>query len=77
LTTPLPLSPVREAWLIQIFFSHRSTNEEITALPKPGWDIRQTLAASAPVRQKSRRGAARHGAGYALWQITRQYGEAF
>ncbi len=32
LTTPLPPSPVREAWLIQLFFSHNSTNEEISAL---------------------------------------------
>ena len=30
--TPLPLSPTREAWLIQIFFSHASSNEEIVAL---------------------------------------------
>jgi len=32
LTTPLPLAPVRHSWLIQIFFSHFSTNEEIAAL---------------------------------------------
>lgn len=32
LVTPLPLDPVREASLIQIFFSHMSTNEEIAAL---------------------------------------------
>jgi DNA-binding PadR family transcriptional regulator len=32
LTSPLPLDKVREAWLIQIFFSHFSSNEEITAL---------------------------------------------
>jgi PadR family transcriptional regulator AphA len=32
LTTPLPLEHVRQAWLIQIFFSHVSSNEEIAAL---------------------------------------------
>lgn len=32
LVTPLPMSPVREPHLIQIFFSHFSTNEEIAAL---------------------------------------------
>ena len=34
ITTPLPLAMVREAWLIQIFFSHASTNEEIITLLK-------------------------------------------
>jgi PadR family transcriptional regulator AphA len=29
LVNPLPIEPVRKAWLIQIFFSHFSTNEEI------------------------------------------------
>ena len=32
LTTPLPVEPVREAWLIQIFFSHGLSNEEIAQL---------------------------------------------
>lgn len=32
LTTPLPLDPVRDANLIQIFFSHFSSNDEIIAL---------------------------------------------
>ena len=32
LTSPLPLEQVREAWLIQVFFSHASTNDEIAAL---------------------------------------------
>jgi PadR family transcriptional regulator, regulatory protein AphA len=46
LTTPLPLAPVREAWLIQIFFSHKSTNAEIAALLQARLAaIRQALAA--------------------------------
>jgi DNA-binding PadR family transcriptional regulator len=32
LVTPLPMDPVRKACLIQIFFSHSSTNDEIAAL---------------------------------------------
>jgi DNA-binding PadR family transcriptional regulator len=32
LKAPLPLDPVRHAWLIQVFFSHNSSNEEIVAL---------------------------------------------
>lgn len=32
LAAPLPLQPVREAWLIQIFFAHHLSNEEIIAL---------------------------------------------
>jgi DNA-binding PadR family transcriptional regulator len=72
LTTPLPPTPVREAWLIQIFFSHTSTNEEITALLEARLeDIRQTLAAfHSPVEtdipQEAPPGMER---AYALWQI--------
>ena len=44
LTTPLPPTPVREAWLIQIFFSHNSSNAEIIALLEARLrDIRQVL----------------------------------
>ena len=32
LATPLPLQPMREAWLIQIFFAHPLNNEQIIAL---------------------------------------------
>jgi DNA-binding PadR family transcriptional regulator len=32
LVTALMLDPVREGWLIQVFFSHSSSNEEIIAL---------------------------------------------
>ena len=44
LVTPLPLAPVREPWLIQLFFSHTSTDEEITALVEArGKQIQETL----------------------------------
>lgn len=32
LTSPLPPGQLREGWLIQVFFSHQSSNEEIVAL---------------------------------------------
>ena len=32
LTTPLPVKPTREDWLIQLFFAHGLSNEEIEAL---------------------------------------------
>ena len=80
LTTPLPPAPVREAWLIQLFFSHLSSDEEITALVKErGKNIRQILDAYQsqtqavipedlpPELERAR----------ALWQITLDYGIAF
>jgi DNA-binding PadR family transcriptional regulator len=80
LTTPLPVEPVREAWLIQIFFSHNSTNGEITALLEARLDaIRQVLAAFDPqsgsvIPPEIPPGLERASA---LWQITRDYGKAF
>lgn len=78
LTTPLPPSPVREAWLIQIFFSHNSTNEEITQLLEARLsDIRRILAAdqsAAVVPPVAPPGFER---AWALWQTTRDYGTAF
>src|SRR5690349_24904741 len=31
-STPLPVEAKREAWLIQVFFAHHLTNEEIASL---------------------------------------------
>jgi len=80
LTTALPPAPVREAWLVQLFFSHTSTNEEIAALiEERGKSIReivdaykgQTQAALPedlpPELERAK----------ALWQITLDYGLAF
>ncbi len=80
LTTPLPPAPVREAWLIQLFFSHTSTDEEIAALIEArGQTIReivgryqsQTEAALPPALPPGLERAR------ALWQITLDYGLAF
>ena len=80
LTTPLPPVPVREAWLIQLFFSHTSTNEEITALIKERGKTIQEIVdvyksqtqVAVPQDLPPHLERAR-----ALWQITLDYGIAF
>jgi PadR family transcriptional regulator, regulatory protein AphA len=80
LTTPLPPTPVREAWLIQLFFSHNSSNAEISALLEARLsDIRQILEsdyaqAASGMPPEAPPGMQR---AYALWQTTADYGRAF
>ncbi len=80
-TTPLPLEMVREAWLIQIFFSHASSNEEIVCLLKVREkDIQtrlDTLRTETPAsinENASRVGVERPRL---LWQMTADYGIAY
>lgn len=80
LTTPLPPTPVREAWLIQIFFSHKSSNEEIAALlERRLQDIRQILQAFQAPESGGPPSQAPPGMerAWALWKITGDYGRAF
>jgi len=79
--TPLPLSATREAWLIQIFFSHASSNEEIVELLNArAKNIRETLGAfhtqipSAADENSARPGMTRMSQ---LWQLTAEYGAAY
>jgi PadR family transcriptional regulator, regulatory protein AphA len=78
LVTPLPLEPVREASLIQIFFSHLSTNEEIAALLEARMRaIREQLhilrtAAQAAIDENAKRIPIERA--IRLWQITLDYG---
>jgi hypothetical protein len=72
------MEPVREACLIQIFFSHFSTNEEIAALFETRMkEIREqintlrTLAQAAINENADRIGVER---ARQLWQITLDYG---
>jgi DNA-binding PadR family transcriptional regulator len=79
--TPLPLAITREAWLIQIFFSHASSNEEIvTLLQARAIEIRTSLEtfhteirssveenAANPAMERMRQ----------LWQMTADYGMAY
>ena len=78
LTTPLPLEPVREAALIQIFFSHSSSNEEIANLFEARMqEIRERLQALRTVAQAAIDENARQvGVERVrqLWQMTLDYG---
>ncbi|MCL4531167.1 MAG: PadR family transcriptional regulator [Chloroflexi bacterium] len=78
LVTPLPLEPVREAALIQIFFSHFSSNEEIAALFETRMkEIRERLKILRNVAQAAiDENAKQVGIERArqLWQITLDYG---
>lgn len=78
LVTPLPMDPVREASLIQIFFSHFSTNEEISALFETRMlAIREQIetlrtVAQAAIDENARRVGVERA--HQLWQITLDYG---
>ncbi len=81
LVTSLPLGQVREAWLIQVFFAHFQSNDEIVSLLEARMDaIRARLEvyrteAQAVIDQR----AAQIGVERAsqLWQITLDYGNAY
>lgn len=75
-TTPLPLAVTREAWLIQIFFSHNSSNEEIAALLQArAKEIRASLDAFASSPQSEAQAGMERM--QALWQLTADYGKAY
>ena len=78
LVTPLPMEPVREACLVQIFFSHFSTNEEIAKLfeirmkqIRDQIQILKTSAQTAIDENAKQIGIER---ARQLWQITLDYG---
>lgn len=78
LTTPLPLEQVREGWLIQVFFSHFSSNEELAALLEARMEaIRARLKsfrkdAQAAIDENARNIGVKRAR--ELWQITLDYG---
>jgi PadR family transcriptional regulator, regulatory protein AphA len=78
LVTPLPMDPVREAMLIQVFFSHFSTNEEITALLEARMkEIREHLhilrtSAQTAINENAQQLGIERAR--QLWQITLDYG---
>jgi DNA-binding PadR family transcriptional regulator len=79
--TPLPLAITREAWLIQIFFSHASSNEEIVALLQArAKEIRASLEAFHVENNSTTEGNTQP-AGMErmrqLWQMTANYGMAY
>lgn len=81
LVTPLQADPVRQACLIQIFFSHTSTNEEISALFESRMhefrerlDILRTVAQAAIDENAKFIGVER---ARQLWEITLDYGVSY
>lgn len=78
LTTPQPPAPVRESWLIQIFFSHTSTDEEISALLEERGrrikEILQTYEKATGIPEQIPPGLERASK---LWRTTLDYGLAF
>lgn len=78
--TPLPLSVTREAWLIQIFFSHASSNDEIVSLlQERAKHIRENLEAFTQVNAAVKENAASMGVERMrqLWKMTADYGVAY
>ena len=80
-TTPLLPEIVREAWLIQIFFSHASSNEEITSLLKAREkDIQtklDTLQTETPASMEENAEHVGVERPRLLWQMTADYGIAY
>lgn len=79
LSTPLPLTPVREAWMIQLFFSHTLSNEQIAGMVK----TRQTAVSEAlqgleqgqeMIERQKKEGPPDMERMTALWQLTLDYG---
>jgi DNA-binding PadR family transcriptional regulator len=80
LTQPLPPTPVREAWLIQLFFCHTNSDAEIIALiQERGETTRRILETyrvqSGGVLPQDMPPGLRRAA--VLWQMTLDYGIAF
>lgn len=78
LVTPMALDPVREGWLIQIFFSHLSSNEEIAALFEERIrQIRERLESLRSTAQKAideNKKEIPFERANQLWQVTLDYG---
>jgi PadR family transcriptional regulator, regulatory protein AphA len=81
LTTPIPLEPVREGWLIQVFFAHFLSNEQIAAIfEQRNREIEERLRAfRGPAQEAINQNADILCVDRAkeLWQITLDYGIAY
>lgn len=79
LSTPLPLSPVREAWMIQLFFAHSLSNEQIAQLIKTRKDevakaIEALDQAQTIIEVQKKEGPPNMERMASLWQMTLDYG---
>jgi PadR family transcriptional regulator AphA len=82
LSTPLPLSSVREAWMIQLFFAHPLSNEQINLLIETHRNevlkaIEQLDQAQAHIEQQRQEGSPNMERMVALWQLTLDYGSDY
>jgi len=79
-STPLPIESAREAWLIQVFFAHDATNEEIVSLfEKRIEDLRQILSQSKLAQASIDEGYKQAGIKRLrdLWQLTLDHGVSY
>jgi DNA-binding PadR family transcriptional regulator len=82
LATPLPLSPVREAWMIQLFFAHSLSNEQIAELVKARKSevakaIEGLNQAQIMIERQKQEGPPNMERMTALWQLTLDYGSEY
>jgi DNA-binding PadR family transcriptional regulator len=76
-STPLPVEAKREAWLIQVFFAHNITNEEIADLFQNRIErLRRSLSQCQTAQQAIEANAKKAGMERLrnLWQLTLDYG---
>ena len=76
-STPLPVEAKREAWLIQVFFAHNITNEEIADLFKDRIERLHTSLSQCKAAQEAIDANAKNPGMERLrnlWQLTLDYG---
>ncbi len=76
-STPLPVENKREAWLIQVFFAHNLTNEEIANLFQDRIErMRKSLSQCELVQKTIEENYKKVGVKrlQSLWQLTLDYG---
>jgi PadR family transcriptional regulator AphA len=79
LAAPLPPAPVREAWMIQLFFGHPLSNEQIAGLLKTRKETLGRVLDELHIAQAGLKGRKTDGPPgiqrkIALWQLTLDYG---
>jgi len=79
-STPLPVESPREAWLIQVFFAHNATNEEIASLFEKRIEelhvyVSQCQIAQANIDESYKQVGVKRLRD--LWQLTLDYGMSY
>ena len=74
-STPLPVEAKREAWLIQVFFAHNNSNEEIASLFENRIQrLQASLSQIQTVQKNIDEQYKQKGRLQSLWQLTLDYG---